>query len=80
MSTKIFITCPETDYAVWTGFRAPPGTGLTGLKQVTLRKCRACGKAHTWDASAAYWYEATEPVSSWAKIRNFWRRSGRSHA
>lgn len=80
MSSKIFITCPDTDFPVWTGFRAPPGTGLTGLKQVTLRKCRACGNAHSWDADTAYWDETTEPVSSWAKFRNIWRRDGRSDA
>jgi hypothetical protein len=35
MSTKIYITCPEAEIAVWTGFRAPPGTGLAALKEVT---------------------------------------------
>jgi hypothetical protein len=79
MSMKIFITCPETEFSVWTGFRAPRGTGLAGLKTVTLRRCSECGESHTWDANGAYWRERSpRPVSSWTKFTNILQRSGRS--
>jgi hypothetical protein len=75
MSTKIYITCPEEEVAVWTGFRAPPETDLAALKQLTLKKCPACGHAHTWDARAAYWVEkASRAPSAWSSFKNIWRR------
>ncbi len=81
MSTKILITCPEAGVAVWTGFRAPPGTGLTGLKQVMLKKCPACDKSHLWDASSAYWDEEELPLGSfWANFKSILRRPSQSRA
>jgi hypothetical protein len=81
MSTKILNTCPEVQLAVWTGFRAPPGTPLAALKQVTLRKCPACGNSHLWDASSAYWEEEeARPASFWANFRSFLRRPSQSRA
>jgi hypothetical protein len=72
MSTKIYITCPESDIAVWTGFRAPPGTGLAALKQVTLKKCPGCGNAHDRNAADAYWEQdlPPPPPSFWGTVRN----------
>jgi hypothetical protein len=81
MSSKILITCPEAEAAVWTGFRAPPGTGLTGLKQVTLKKCPACGSSHLWDASSAYWEEDEAALGSfWANFRSILRRPSHPRA
>lgn len=82
MSTKILITCPEAEVAVWTGFRAPPGTGLAALKQVTLKKCPGCGNAHSWDSAAAYWEQdlPPQPVSFWGNFRNKLFRSVATHA
>lgn len=69
--------------SVWTGFRAPPGTGLAALKQVTLTKCPACLNAHTWDSEAAYWEQeipAPPPASFWAGVWSRLRRPAQPHA
>jgi hypothetical protein len=81
MSTKILITCPEAEVAVWTGFRAPPGTALIGLKRVTLKKCPACENSHLWDASSAYWEDEYAPLGSfWANVRSILRRPPQARA
>jgi hypothetical protein len=81
MSTKILITCPAVEVAVWTGFRAPPGTALTGLKRVMLKKCPACENSHLWDANSAYWEEEDAlPGSFWANFRSILRRPSQPRA
>jgi hypothetical protein len=75
MSDKIVIFCPARKVPVRTGFRAPPGTPLTGLKQVKLENCPACGALHLWNGEDAYW-EQDEPEPTFRDVvRSIWRRS-----
>ena len=54
MSDNIFISCPTTSQPVKTGFRAPRGTDISALQQVTLQHCPACGERHIWSADAGF--------------------------
>ena len=78
MSDKILITCPIESVAVLTGFKAPPGTSLIGLKRVKLLNCPACGQTHIWNGEDAYWGEAEPDPSFFDLVRSFWPRSKRS--
>jgi hypothetical protein len=80
MSDKILITCPVKSVAVLTGFKAPPGTQLTGLKQVKLQICPACGQTHIWSGEDAYWGEEPPEPSLLDVVRSFWPGSGRGRA
>jgi endogenous inhibitor of DNA gyrase (YacG/DUF329 family) len=74
MSDNIFISCPTTSQPVKTGFRAPKGTDISALKQVTLRNCPACGNRHIWSADAVFWdNEPPAPPSIWKDVRRIWR-------
>jgi hypothetical protein len=37
-----------------------------------LKKCPACGNAHSWDSAAAYWEQdlPAPPPSFWGNVRN----------
>jgi hypothetical protein len=68
------ITCPAGDVAVWTGYRAVPGSPIDGLKQVRLKGCAHCGGEHIWDGKDGYWLqEIVEEPSFWGGIRQLWR-------
>jgi len=80
MSDKILITCPIRSVPVLTGFKAPPGTALTGLKRVKLTNCHACGQTHIWNGDEAYWGEEEPEISFFDGVRSFWPRFRRSRA
>jgi hypothetical protein len=71
---KIFITCPTTGVPVSTGFRAPPGTDITALKRVLLRRCQACSGEHVWNGEDGYWEENEPAPSLWEALRIRWHR------
>ena len=76
---KIMITCPAAVGPVATGFRAPIGTDISGLKHIVLWPCPACGAEHRWDGVDAYWVASAEPQapSLWWELLNAWRRPKR---
>jgi len=75
MSDNIFIRCPTTSQPVKTGFRAPKGTDISALKNVTMQHCPACGKRHVWNADAGFWDDQTPAGSTlWDDVRRIWRR------
>jgi hypothetical protein len=80
MSDKILITCPIESVAVLTGFKAPPGTSLAGLKRVKLQNCPACRQTHIWNGEDAYWGEKEPEPSFLDAVRSFWPRSKRNRA
>jgi hypothetical protein len=47
---------------------------LTGLKQVTMRRCPACFSEHVWNGSEAYWDETELAPSRATGFRSRWRR------
>lgn len=71
---KIYTTCPVDNVAVWTGFRAPLGTDLTGLKKVTMRCCPSCLREHLWNGAEAYWDEDEMEPSRTRGFGARWRR------
>jgi hypothetical protein len=75
MSDKIMILCPVTKIDVWTGFRSPPGTFISGLKQVKLENCPACGALHLWNGEDAYWGEEEADPTFLDAVRSLWRWS-----
>jgi hypothetical protein len=80
MSNKILITCAIESIPVLTGFKAPPGTALTGLKRVKLPNCPACGQTHIWNGEDAYWGEEEPEPSFFDAVRSFLPGSKRSRA
>ena len=70
---KIFIACPATRVPVSTGFRAPRGTDLNGLKRVTMWRCPACSGEHVWSGEDGYWEEDEPEPSFWEAFRIRWR-------
>jgi hypothetical protein len=75
MSEHIMITCPTANVPVRTGYRAAPGSGIEGLKRITLGKCPKCEEAHIWDGKDAYWVEYIPVPSRWDGFRERLRRS-----
>jgi hypothetical protein len=80
MSDKILITCPVRSVPVLTGFKAPPGTAITGLKRVKLQHCPACGQTHIWNGEEAYWGEDEPEPSFMDVVRSFWSKPRRGRA
>ncbi len=79
MTDKIMITCPVKLVPIITGFKAPLGTTLTGLKRVKLQICPACGQSHVWNGEDAYWGEEEPDPSFMDVVRSFWSRSKPGH-
>ena len=73
MSDYIVITCPASSAPVSTGFRAPRGTRISGLKTVTLRSCPSCGQDHAWSGEMGYWDDEPPNASLWEEVRRIWR-------
>lgn len=74
----IFITCPVTAVPVSTGFRAPRGTNIRGLRGASLRRCPACQKEHLWDGADGYWNKEPQEWSLWEGFLNIWKRLKRA--
>ncbi len=77
MSNHIMITCPVMNVPVRTGYRAPPGSAIDGLKAIKRARCPECGGVHFWDGKDAFWIEyLIEPtLSRWGGFRERLRRA-----
>lgn len=53
---KLFIKCPVTGKALFTGMDMPKGMDLSGFVNNSIN-CQHCGNMHSWDGSDAFFEE-----------------------